>query len=116
MPALPAFAATALRRTRTERDHHGPAEPGRISFGQCAWQDSNLRPCAPEAHALSPELQARTGSVASRPVELSARIVTLRLAETFVISRESADSADVVPVEVRHDRHSGLRQAAPAAR
>src|SRR5215210_929481 len=25
----------------------------------CAWQDSNLRPCAPEAHALSPELQAR---------------------------------------------------------
>src|SRR4029450_11142913 len=26
---------------------------------KCAWQDSNLRPCAPEAHALSPELQAR---------------------------------------------------------
>src|SRR6185437_3522234 len=23
----------------------------------CAWQESNLRPCAPEAHALSPELQ-----------------------------------------------------------
>jgi hypothetical protein len=26
---------------------------------ECAWQESNLRPCAPEAHALSPELQAR---------------------------------------------------------
>src|SRR5437868_9523600 len=28
-------------------------------FVWCAWQESNLRPCAPEAHALSPELQAR---------------------------------------------------------
>ena len=26
---------------------------------ECAWQESNLRPCAPEAHALSPELQTR---------------------------------------------------------
>ena len=31
----------------------------RVSPTLCAWQDSNLRPCAPEAHALSPELQAR---------------------------------------------------------
>ena len=30
---------------------------------ECAWQESNLRPCAPEAHALSPELQARRGLV-----------------------------------------------------
>jgi hypothetical protein len=26
--------------------------------GRCAWQESNLRPRAPEARALSPELQA----------------------------------------------------------
>ena len=32
-------------------------------FEWCAWQESNLRPCAPEAHALSPELQARGGLV-----------------------------------------------------
>ena len=31
----------------------------RLTRWRCAWQESNLRPCAPEAHALSPELQAR---------------------------------------------------------
>jgi hypothetical protein len=36
------------------------AKRGRTRAGKCAWQDSNLRPCAPEAHALSPELQALT--------------------------------------------------------
>ena len=41
----------------------GPAAP---RIGKCAWQDSNLRPCAPEAHALSPELQARRGLVYRR--------------------------------------------------
>jgi L-alanine-DL-glutamate epimerase-like enolase superfamily enzyme len=49
-------------------------------------------------------------------VEASARIITLRLAETFVISRESADSADVVLVELRHAGHSGFGEAAPAER
>ena len=34
--------------------------------GVCAWQESNLRPCAPEAHALSPELQARGGQSSGR--------------------------------------------------
>src|SRR5207237_10645233 len=101
-------------------------------FVWCAWQESNLRPCAPEAHALSPELQAR-GCQSSREesegglgakrrpssvgrtlyplsyrrrassvalVDVAARIVTLRLAETFVISREAADTADVVQVEI----------------
>ena len=32
-------------------------------------------------------------------MDLTARIVTLRLAETFVIARESADEAEVVQVE-----------------
>ena len=31
---------------------------------ECAWQESNLRPRAPEARALSPELQARSFSLA----------------------------------------------------
>src|SRR5438034_3529980 len=35
------------------------AQPG----GVCAWQESNLRPRAPEARALSPELQALGGQV-----------------------------------------------------
>jgi hypothetical protein len=34
-------------------------QPGR----RCAWQESNLRPRAPEARALSPELQALGGQV-----------------------------------------------------
>ena len=63
----------------------------------CARQDSNLRPRAPEARALSPELRARGAkSVASSSVEVSARIVTLELAETFVIARE-------------RERHGGRR-------
>jgi len=49
-------------------------------------------------------------------VDLEARIVTLRLAETFVIARESADTADVVQVELRHDGISGFGEAAPIER
>ena len=36
-------------------------------------------------------------------VEISARIARLPLAETFLISRETTDEAEVVQVEIRHD-------------
>ena len=49
-------------------------------------------------------------------MELSARIVTLRLAHTFVISRESQDEADVVQVELRHGDLVGYGEAAPIER
>jgi L-Ala-D/L-Glu epimerase / N-acetyl-D-glutamate racemase len=49
-------------------------------------------------------------------MELSARIVTLRLAETFVIARESTDEAEVVQVELRHGGVGGFGEAAPIAR
>jgi L-alanine-DL-glutamate epimerase-like enolase superfamily enzyme len=49
-------------------------------------------------------------------VDLSARIVTLELAQTFVISREAQDTADVVHVEVRHGDVSGFGEAAPIER
>jgi len=49
-------------------------------------------------------------------VELRSRIVTLELAETFTISRESQDEAEVVQVEVCHDGVSGFGEAAPIAR
>jgi L-Ala-D/L-Glu epimerase len=49
-------------------------------------------------------------------VELSARIVTLQLAETFVIARDAADTADVVQVELRHDGEVGYGEAAPIER
>ena len=49
-------------------------------------------------------------------MEVSARIVQLRLAETFVISRESTDVADVVHVAITHDGVTGYGEAAPIAR
>jgi L-alanine-DL-glutamate epimerase-like enolase superfamily enzyme len=49
-------------------------------------------------------------------VELSARIVRLHLAQTFVISRETADFYDVVQVELSHDGHVGRGEGAPIDR
>ncbi|MFL5917727.1 MAG: dipeptide epimerase [Gaiellaceae bacterium] len=49
-------------------------------------------------------------------MEVNARIVTLELAQTFVISRESADTADVVQVELRHNGVSGFGEGAPIER
>jgi L-alanine-DL-glutamate epimerase-like enolase superfamily enzyme len=49
-------------------------------------------------------------------MELTARIEKLELAETFVISRESQDVAEVVQVELRHDGVSGFGEGAPIER
>jgi L-Ala-D/L-Glu epimerase len=49
-------------------------------------------------------------------MEVDARVVRLRLAETFVIAREAADHADVVHVTVSHAGSSGHGEAAPVAR
>jgi L-Ala-D/L-Glu epimerase / N-acetyl-D-glutamate racemase len=49
-------------------------------------------------------------------VELTARIVTLELAETFTIARGSQDVAEVVDVEIRHEGVSGFGEAAPIGR
>jgi L-alanine-DL-glutamate epimerase-like enolase superfamily enzyme len=49
-------------------------------------------------------------------VLVEAAIVRLRLAETFAISRESADWSDVVHVEIRHGDHVGRGEAAPIER
>jgi L-alanine-DL-glutamate epimerase-like enolase superfamily enzyme len=46
-------------------------------------------------------------------VDVSARIVTLELAETFVISRSARDSEDAVVVELRHSGVSGFGEAQP---
>jgi L-alanine-DL-glutamate epimerase-like enolase superfamily enzyme len=49
-------------------------------------------------------------------VELEARIVTVEMAETFVISRGASDEAEVVDVEIRHEGVSGFGEAAPIER
>ncbi len=46
-------------------------------------------------------------------MNLSARIVSLELAETFTIARGSQDTAEVVEVEIRHGDVSGFGEAAP---
>jgi L-alanine-DL-glutamate epimerase-like enolase superfamily enzyme len=49
-------------------------------------------------------------------VRLSARIATIELTETFVISRSAQDSADVVYVELEHDSLTGFGEATPIGR
>jgi L-alanine-DL-glutamate epimerase-like enolase superfamily enzyme len=49
-------------------------------------------------------------------VRLSARIATIELTETFVISRSAQDSADVVYVELEHDGLTGFGEATPIGR
>jgi L-alanine-DL-glutamate epimerase-like enolase superfamily enzyme len=49
-------------------------------------------------------------------VELETRTATLRMAETFVISRGASDEAEVVVVEIRHDGVSGYGEANPIER
>ena len=45
-------------------------------------------------------------------MELTARIVTLKLAETFVIARESRDEEEVLQVELEHDGFVGYGEGA----
>src|SRR5438874_579938 len=49
-------------------------------------------------------------------MDLTARIATLRLAETFTISRGSEDEADVVQIDVTHDGVTGHGEASPIER
>ena len=49
-------------------------------------------------------------------MHLSARIATLRLAETFTISRGSEDEAEVVHVQIDAGGQSGFGEAAPIER
>jgi L-Ala-D/L-Glu epimerase / N-acetyl-D-glutamate racemase len=49
-------------------------------------------------------------------VVVTARTATLQLAETFVISRESQDVAEVVQVEITHDGVTGYGEANPIER
>jgi len=49
-------------------------------------------------------------------VEVSARIVRLQLAETFVIARDATETADVVHVTISHKGVSGYGEGAPTDR
>jgi L-Ala-D/L-Glu epimerase len=49
-------------------------------------------------------------------VELAARLVTVPLAETFVIARDSQDEVELCQVEIRQHGVSGFGEAAPISR
>ena len=49
-------------------------------------------------------------------MQVEARIVRLRLAETFVIARDATDVADVVHVALTHGAVTGYGEAAPIER
>ena len=49
-------------------------------------------------------------------MKLTARAVTLELAERFVISRSAQETADVVHVEIEHEGERGYGEAAPIER
>jgi L-alanine-DL-glutamate epimerase-like enolase superfamily enzyme len=49
-------------------------------------------------------------------VELEARTLTVKLAETFVISRDSSDDSETVIVELRHGEHVGVGEGSPIER
>jgi L-Ala-D/L-Glu epimerase len=49
-------------------------------------------------------------------MELDAYAVTVRMAETFVISRDSSDEAETVVAEVRHGDHVGYGEGTPIER
>jgi L-alanine-DL-glutamate epimerase-like enolase superfamily enzyme len=65
---------------------------------------------------LYPLSYGRLRSRSVSGVELTARIATIELRETFVISRESSDTEEVVWVEIRHGGEAGRGEAAPIAR
>src|SRR5206468_1065829 len=66
--------------------------------------------------ALYPLSYGRWERTSLAGVELTAHAATLRLAETFTISRHSEDEAEVVQVEVRHADTIGFGEAAPIER
>ncbi len=49
-------------------------------------------------------------------MQLTARAVTLSMAETFVIARSAQDDVELVEVEIRHEDVSGFGEGAPIAR
>ena len=49
-------------------------------------------------------------------MDLTARVVTVPLAETFVIARSSQEEVELCQVELRHGDVSGFGEAAPIDR
>src|SRR5438034_9524387 len=95
----------SFSRSLADLAHQSVDAPGRNRTCDLALRRRTLYP-----------LSYRREGISLAPVDVTARIATLELAETFVISRESADTVDVVQVEIRHDRQVGYGEGAPIER
>src|SRR4051794_37948614 len=105
----------AQRRERgTEGGDGGAAVNGEASQrdgdapGRIRTSDLSLR-----RRALYPLSYGRRSALVYPPVNVAARIVSLPLAETFTISRESQDVAELVEVAIAHEGTTGYGEAAP---
>ena len=119
--------SAAGRKDESRASRHGRAQRGRTRVGRCAWQESNLRPRAPEARALSPELQAQGErnlrfALRFRPEPYSTGAWSsptdappCSSPRRFAISRETSSEEEVLWVEIRHDDVSGFGEATPQA-
>jgi L-Ala-D/L-Glu epimerase / N-acetyl-D-glutamate racemase len=92
-------------------------QPSRAPRNGAVYAPGRNRTCdlALRRRTLYP-LSYRRGASSVAPMQATARIATLELAETFVISRESQDTAEVVQVELHHDGVSGVGEGAPIDR
>ena len=99
---------TGARPSRAAYDNAAVHAPGRIRTSDLALRRRALYPLSYG--------RGEKGECSLAPVEVSARIVTLELAETFVIARESSDTTQSLIVEVRHSGVSGFGEAAAIER
>ena len=74
------------------------------------------RSCPAASRRTSSPTSSRSAGRKLQSVEIEARIVRLRLAETFVIARDATDHADVVHVALSHEEMTGYGEAAPVER
>src|SRR5256885_6365463 len=92
-----------------------PACVSQTGRGKCG---SRLRTYVASGRTLHglPQLRRSEATNYATAVELEARSRVVRLAETFVISRDSSDEAEVVEVELRHEGVSGFGEGTPIER
>jgi L-Ala-D/L-Glu epimerase / N-acetyl-D-glutamate racemase len=90
-------------------------QPHRVPRNGAVYAPGRNRTCdlALRRRTLYPLSYRRVGTTSVAPMQFSARIVPLELAETFVISRGATDREHVVQLELRHADVSGFGEAAP---
>src|SRR5262249_26217998 len=104
------FAAPLTRLT------HATMRCPRSCVGLCAPGRNRTCDLSLRRRTLYPLSYGRRGGTSVTAVQLSARAVTVSLAETFTISRGAQDDMELLEVEIRHGGISGFGEGAPIPR